>query len=150
NGVVRYIKKMVPPYTIPAATMFNDALAAGRQSKLTPATIGPDDLAFLQYTGGTTGLAKGAMLAHRNLVANVLQVEAWNQPLVDLPPKIDRPIFVTALPLYHIFALTACFLLGVRTGGMCVLIPNPRDIRGLIKELSHYKVNIFPAVNTLY
>jgi long-chain acyl-CoA synthetase len=80
----------------------------------------------------------------------MLQVEAWNQPLVDQPPKIDRLIIVTALPLYHIFALTACFLLGLRTGGMCLLIPNPRDIRGLIKELSHYKVNIFPAVNTLY
>ncbi len=150
NSVVRYIKKMVPPYAIPAATMFNDALAAGRRSDFTPASVGPDDIAFLQYTGGTTGLAKGAMLAHRNLVANMLQVEAWNQPLVDLPPKIDRLIFVTALPLYHIFALTACFLLGVRTGGMCLLIPNPRDIRGLIKELSHYKVNVFPAVNTLY
>ena len=150
NGVVRHIKKMVPPYEIPAATMFNDALAAGRRTDFKPASVGPDDIAFLQYTGGTTGLAKGAMLAHRNLVANMLQVEAWNQPLVDQPPKIDRLIFVTALPLYHIFALTACFLLGVRTGGMCLLIPNPRDIRGLIKELSHYKVNIFPAVNTLY
>ena len=150
NSVVRHIKKMVPPYAIPAATRFNDALAAGRHSNLAPAAIGPDDIAFLQYTGGTTGLAKGAMLSHRNLVANMLQVEAWNQPLVDQPPKIDRLIFVTALPLYHIFALTACFLLGVRTGGMCLLIPNPRDIRGLIKELSHYKVNIFPAVNTLY
>ena len=73
------------------------------------------------------------MLTHRNLVANMLQVEAWNQPLVDQPPKIDRLIIVTALPLYHIFALTACFLLGLRTGGMCLLIPNPRDIRGLIK-----------------
>jgi long-chain acyl-CoA synthetase len=150
NSVVRYVKKMVPPYEIPAATTFNDALAAGRQSDFRPAAVGPDDIAFLQYTGGTTGLAKGAMLAHRNLVANMLQVEAWNQPLVDQPPKIDRLIFVTALPLYHIFALTACFLLGVRTGGMCLLIPNPRDIRGLIKELSRYKVNIFPAVNTLY
>jgi long-chain acyl-CoA synthetase len=150
NSVVRYIKKMVPAYSIPAATMFNDALAAGRRSDFAPAAVGPDDIAFLQYTGGTTGLAKGAMLAHRNLVANMLQVEAWNQPLVDQPPKIDRLIIVTALPLYHIFALTACFLLGVRTGGMCLLIPNPRDIRGLIKELSHYKVNIFPAVNTLY
>jgi long-chain acyl-CoA synthetase len=112
--------------------------------------IGPNDIAFLQYTGGTTGIAKGAMLLHRNLVANMLQVEAWNQPMVDLPPKTDHVIIVTALPLYHIFALTACFLLGVRTGGMCLLIPNPRDIRGLVKELSRYKVNLFPAVNTLY
>jgi long-chain acyl-CoA synthetase len=90
------------------------------------------------------------MLLHRNLVANVSQVEAWNQPMVDIPPKIERLIIVTALPLYHIFALTACFLFSMRVGGMCLLIPNPRDIPGLVKELSHYKVNIFPAVNTLY
>jgi long-chain acyl-CoA synthetase len=150
NSVVRYVKKMVPPYAIPAAITFNDALAAGRKSIYAPVAVEPGDIAFLQYTGGTTGRAKGAMLTHRNLVANMLQVEAWNQPLVDQPPKIDRLVIVTALPLYHIFALTACFLLGLRTGGMCLLIPNPRDIRGLIKELSHYKVNIFPAVNTLY
>jgi long-chain acyl-CoA synthetase len=112
--------------------------------------IGPDAVAFLQYTGGTTGVAKGAMLLHRNLVANMLQVEAWNQPMVDLPPKVDRLLIVTALPLYHIFALTGCFLLSVRTGGTCLLIPNPRDIRGLVNELSRYKVNLFPAVNTLY
>jgi long-chain acyl-CoA synthetase len=141
---------MVPAYAIPTATMFNDALAAGRKSTFTPIAVSPDDLAFLQYTGGTTGVAKGAMLLHRNLVANMLQVEAWHKPMVDLPPKTDQLIIVTALPLYHIFALTACFLLGVRTGGTCLLIPNPRDIRGLVNELSHYKVNLFPAVNTLY
>jgi long-chain acyl-CoA synthetase len=150
NTVVRHIKKMVPQYTIPGAVRFNDALAAGRTFDSVTATIGPDDIAFLQYTGGTTGIAKGAMLLHHNLVANMLQVEAWNQPMVDLPPKVDRNIIVTALPLYHIFALTACFLLSMRIGGMCLLIPNPRDIPGLVKELSRYKVNIFPAVNTLY
>src|SRR6187401_871268 len=150
NGVVRYIKKMVPAYTIPGATKFNDAVEAGRTMALEASTLTPDDIAFLQYTGGTTGVAKGAMLLHRNLVANMLQVEAWNQPMVDIPPKLDHMIIVTALPLYHIFALTACFLLGMRLGGMCLLIPNPRDIPGLVKELSHYKVNIFPAVNTLY
>src|SRR5262249_15373139 len=150
NAVVRYVKRMVPPYTIPSATRFNDVLAAGRKSVFKPASIEPSDIAFLQYTGGTTGLAKGAMLTHRNLVANMLQVEAWDQPIVAVPPKIDRLTIVPALPLYHIFALTACFLLGVRTGSMCLLIPNPRDIRGLIGELSRYKVNMFPAVNTLY
>ena len=150
NAVVRHVKKMVPAYALPGATKFNDAIAAGRELKFTQPAVGPDDIAFLQYTGGTTGVAKGAMLLHRNLVANVLQMEAWNALLVSLPPPIDRLIIVTALPLYHIFALTACFLFSVRTGGMCILIPNPRDIGGLIKELSHYKVNMFPAVNTLY
>ena len=150
NAVVRNIKKMVPAYSITGAIRFNDALAAGRKSGFAPVNIGPDDLAFLQYTGGTTGVAKGAMLTHRNLVANMLQVEAWNQPMVDVPPRTDHLIIVTALPLYHIFALTACFLFGVRNGGMCLLIPNPRDIAGVIKELRHYKVNFFPAVNTLY
>jgi len=150
NAVVRHIKKMVPAYSIPGAMKFNDAVAAGRKTTLLKSTAGPDDIAFLQYTGGTTGIAKGAMLLHRNLVANVSQVEAWNQPMVDIPPKIERMIIVTALPLYHIFALTACFLFSIRVGGMCILIPNPRDIPGLVKELSRYKVNIFPAVNTLY
>ena len=150
NTVVRHVKKMVPAYTLPGATKFNDMLGAGCKLPFTPVTVRPDDIAFLQYTGGTTGIAKGAMLLHRNLVANVLQVVAWNEPMVAIPPVTDRIIVVTALPLYHIFALTACFLFGIHTGGMCILIPNPRDIGGLIKELSHYKVNLFPAVNTLY
>jgi len=150
NAVVRYVKKMVPAYSLPGATPFNAALARGGTLPFTRVEAAPDDIAFLQYTGGTTGVAKGAMLLHRNLVANVLQVVAWNEPMVAVPPVIDRIIVVTALPLYHIFALTACFLFAVRTGGMCILIPNPRDIGGLIKELSHYKVNLFPAVNTLY
>jgi long-chain acyl-CoA synthetase len=150
NTVVRHVKKMVPPYALPQATKFNDALALGGKLAFAPVVVKPDDLAFLQYTGGTTGVTKGAMLLHRNLVANVLQVVAWNEPMVAVPPVIDRIVIVTALPLYHIFALTACFLFAVRTGGMCILIPNPRDIGGLIKELSRYKVNMFPAVNTLY
>ena len=150
NTVVRHVKKMVPAYSLPGATKFNDALALGGNLPFTRAVVGPDDIAFLQYTGGTTGVAKGAMLLHRNLVANMLQVEAWNQPMVAVPPVADRIIVVTALPLYHIFALTACFLFAIRTGGMCILITNPRDIRGLIKDVSRYKVNLFPAVNTLY
>ena len=150
NTVVRHVKKMVPAYSLPGATMFNDAIAQGAALPFVRVEPGPDDIAFLQYTGGTTGVAKGAILLHRNLIANVLQLVAWNEPMVAIPPVIDRIIVVTALPLYHIFALTACFLFGVHTGGMCILIPNPRDIRGLIKDLSHYKVNLFPAVNTLY
>ncbi|HET9716923.1 MAG TPA: long-chain-fatty-acid--CoA ligase [Pseudolabrys sp.] len=150
NGVVRHVKKMVPPYAIPGAVKFNAVLVAGRKIAFSPPAIMPDDLAFLQYTGGTTGVAKGARLVHRNLVANVLQIEAWNQPLLDLPPKVERMMIVTALPLYHIFALTACLLLAIRAGGTCLLIPNPRDIGGLVQELRRYKVNMFPAVNTLY
>ena len=150
NTVVRHVKKMVPAYALPAATKFNDALSLGGKLPFTRVSLGPDDIAFLQYTGGTTGVAKGAILLHRNLVANVLQMAAWVVPAMTLPPPIDRLVFVTALPLYHIFALTVCFLFGVRSGGLSLLIPNPRDIPGLIKELSKYKVNIFPAVNTLF
>ena len=150
NTVVRHVKKMVPAYTLPAATKFNDALSLGGKLPFTRVSVGPDDIAFLQYTGGTTGVAKGAILLHRNLVANVLQMAVWVVPAMALPPPTDRLIFVTALPLYHIFALTVCFLFGVRSGGLSLLIPNPRDIPGLIKELSKYKVNIFPAVNTLF
>jgi long-chain acyl-CoA synthetase len=150
NLVVRRVKKMVPAYSLPGATSFNAALAAGKTMTLNKPDIGPDDIAFLQYTGGTTGIAKGAMLLHRNLVANMLQNDAWLQPVLLAGPNIDRLITVAALPLYHIFALTACFLLSMRTGGQCILIPNPRDIPNLIKELAKYKVNHFPAVNTLY
>jgi long-chain acyl-CoA synthetase len=150
NGVVRHVKKMVPSYDLPGAAAFKDVLRLGRTLPFAAPAIGPDDVAFLQYTGGTTGVAKGAMLLHRNLVANVLQVEAWNAPLVATPPPVEHPVIATALPLYHVFALTACFLFGVRVGGLCLLIPNPRDIGGLIKELAKYRVNSFPAVNTLY
>ncbi|MEA2934065.1 MAG: long-chain acyl-CoA synthetase, partial [Variibacter sp.] len=150
NVVVRRVKKMVPAYELPNFTAFNDAISAGKSLPFNQPKIGPDDIAFLQYTGGTTGVAKGAMLLHRNVVANTLQVDAWLQPLLGKEPKVDRLTIVTALPLYHIFALTACFLLGVRTGSFCLLIPNPRDLPNLIKELKKYKVNSFPAVNTLY
>ena len=150
NTVVRHVKKMVPAYALPEATKFNDALSLGGKLPFMRVAVGPDDIAFLQYTGGTTGVAKGAILLHRNLVANVLQMAVWVVPAMALPPPTDRLIFVTALPLYHIFALTVCFLFGVRSGGLSLLIPNPRDIPGLIKELSKYKVNIFPAVNTLF
>jgi long-chain acyl-CoA synthetase len=150
NGVVRHVKKMVPRWDIPGAVRFNDALAAGRRANFTRVDVGPDDIAFLQYTGGTTGVAKGAILLHRNLVANVLQIDAWQAPVIALPPPVERMVIVTALPLYHIFALTACLLFAVSNGGLCLLITNPRDIPGLIKEVARYKVNAFPAVNTLY
>ena len=150
NLVVRYVKKMVPAYSLPGSTPFNAAIAAGRGMTLSQPQIGPDDIAFLQYTGGTTGVAKGAMLLHRNVVANMLQIDEWLKPILAKEPKVEHLTIVAALPLYHIFALTACFLLGVRTGGRNILIPNPRDLPNLIKELAKYQVNKFPAVNTLY
>jgi long-chain acyl-CoA synthetase len=150
NLVVRRVKKMVPAYSLPGATPFNAAVAAGKSMMLNKPQIAADDIAFLQYTGGTTGIAKGAMLVHRNVVANLLQIDAWLQPVLEKEPKVDRLTAVAALPLYHIFALTGCFLLCLRTGGQTILIPNPRDIPNLIKELAKYQVNHFPAVNTLY
>jgi len=150
NLVVRKVKKMVPAYSLPGAMQFKAALRAGKGKPLSGRAIGPDDVAFLQYTGGTTGVSKGATLLHCNIVANVLQNDAWLQPALSKEPKIDQLFIVTALPLYHIFALTACFLLAMRAGGVCLLIPNPRDIPNLVKELQKYKPSNFPAVNTLY
>ncbi|MDR3464971.1 MAG: long-chain fatty acid--CoA ligase [Xanthobacteraceae bacterium] len=150
NFVVRRVRKMVPAFSLPQAVAFNDALAHGRRLHFTKPEIGPDDVAFLQYTGGTTGVSKGATLLHRNILANVLQNDAWLQPALRKPPIVDQLLVVCALPLYHIFALTACYLLAVRAGGVNLLIPNPRDIGGFIKELKKYQVNSFPAVNTLY
>ncbi|MEH2472674.1 long-chain acyl-CoA synthetase [Nitrobacteraceae bacterium AZCC 2161] len=150
NLVVRRVKKMVPAYTLPGAVPFNDALAAGRSLKLSKPEISRDDVAFLQYTGGTTGVSKGATLLHRNILANVLQNDAWLQPALRKPPHVEQLFIVCALPLYHIFALTACFLLAMRAGGVNLLIPNPRDMPGFVKELMKYQVNSFPAVNTLY
>ncbi|GAB1718200.1 MAG: AMP-dependent synthetase and ligase [Nitrobacter sp.] len=150
NFVVRHVKKMVPPSAIPGAVRFNDALAAGRRMTLVRPKLAPDDVAFLQYTGGTTGVSKGATLLHRNIVANMLQNDAWLQPALKKPPAVDQLFVVCALPLYHIFALTACFMLAMRAGGVNLLIPNPRDIPGFTKELMKYQINCFPAVNTLY
>ena len=150
NLVVRKVKKMVPPYSIPGAVTFNEALAAGRGMKLNKPQLKADDVAFLQYTGGTTGVSKGATLLHRNILANVLQNDAWLQPALKKPPIVDNMIIVCALPLYHVFALTACYLLGLRAGGTNLLIPNPRDMPGFVKELQKYQVSFFPAVNTLY
>ncbi|UZE50145.1 long-chain fatty acid--CoA ligase [Rhodopseudomonas sp. P2A-2r] len=150
NLVVRKVKKMVPAWSLPGAVPFNDALSAGRGMTFAKPAIGPDDVAFLQYTGGTTGLSKGATLLHRNILANVLQNDAWLQPALRKPPHVDQLFIVCALPLYHIFALTACFLLAMRAGGVNLLIPNPRDMPGFVKELLKYQINSFPAVNTLF
>jgi long-chain acyl-CoA synthetase len=149
NLVVRKVKKMVPGYSLPDAVAFNKVIADGARLAFKPATLGHDDIAFLQYTGGTTGVAKGAVLLHRNVISNMLQIEAWFKPTLDKSP-VDQLQFVCALPLYHIFALTVCALFGLRVGGVNVLVPNPRDMQGFIKELRKYRINIFPAVNTLY
>ncbi|WP_282828220.1 long-chain-fatty-acid--CoA ligase [Pelomonas sp. V22] len=154
NFAVRHVKKMVPEFRLPTGDgrtvlRFNKALEEGERGQLRRVEIGPDDVAFLQYTGGTTGLSKGATLLHRNVVANILQAEAWFQPMLN---KLGgKPLTtVCALPLYHIFALTACYMLGARLGMMNLLIPNPRDIPGFISTLRQYRVNLFPAVNTLF
>ena len=150
NFVVRNVKKMVPAFSLPNAVPFKQALSQGSGMTLKPVDLGHDDVAFLQYTGGTTGVSKGATLTHRNIIANVLQNDAWAQPALEKEPKVEALTIVCALPLYHIFALTACCLMGTRWGGMNILIPNPRDIPGFIKELGKYKFNLLPAVNTLY
>jgi long-chain acyl-CoA synthetase len=150
NFVVRNLKKMVPAFSLPNAIRFNSVQNEARSMTLRPIELGHDDIAFLQYTGGTTGLSKGAMLSHRNVIANLMQNEAWLQPALHKEPKIESLTFVCALPLYHIFALTICCLMGTRIGGLNILIPNPRDIPGLVKTLSKHRFNMFPAVNTLY
>ena len=149
NFVVRNVKKLVPPFSLPNAVRFKDALGHARSMKMTPVELRHEDVAFLQYTGGTTGVSKGATLTHRNIIANILQMQAWSAPkLADLPA--DERTIICALPLYHIFALTVCAMWGIREGGVNVLIPNPRDIGGFIKELAKYRFNMLPAVNTLY
>jgi long-chain acyl-CoA synthetase len=150
NFVVRHIKKMVPAFSLPDATPFDDAIAAGSGMNFLRPEIAPEDIAFIQYTGGTTGVAKGAMLTHRNLIANTLQVEAWQQPMLEKEPHVERLRILAALPLYHIFALTVCYFAALRMGSVTLLIPNPRDLPGLIKEIRDFKVNSFPGVNTLY
>ena len=150
NFVVRKIKKMVPAFSLPGAISFNKMLAEGARLTLQPVQQGHDDIVFLQYTGGTTGVSKGAMLLHRNVIANVLQNEAWMAPVMTKEMRATSMGFMCALPLYHIYSLTVSALMGMRLGGMCVLIPNPRDIPGFVKELSKHKIVVFPAVNTLY
>jgi long-chain acyl-CoA synthetase len=150
NLVVRKVKKLVPAFSLPAAIPFNRMMDEGARMKLAPVTIGHDDIAFLQYTGGTTGVSKGAVLLHRNVIANVLQNEAWIAPALAAQPDGEQVQFACALPLYHIYALTVCALVAMRLGGMNLLIPNPRDMAGFVKQLARHRINVFPAVNTLY
>lgn len=154
NFAVRHVRKMVPEFRLPVdggrtVTRFNAVIEQGSSLSMRRVSITPDNVAFLQYTGGTTGVSKGATLLHRNVVANVLQTEAWFEPV--LARLGDRPLTVVcALPLYHIFALTICALLGARLGMMNLLIANPRDIAGLVRTLGGHQINMFPAVNTLF
>ncbi|BFO57853.1 long-chain-fatty-acid--CoA ligase [Acidovorax sacchari] len=150
NYVVRKVKKMVPAFSLPGAVRFNDAVAKGARGTLQKPDLRPDDVALLQYTGGTTGVSKGAVLLHRNLIANVLQSEAWNEPAMRKIPAGVQPASVCALPLYHIFAFTANMMLAMRTGAKTILIPNPRDLAAVLKELSKHTFHSFPAVNTLF
>ena len=146
NLVVRKVKKMVPPYELPGAVLFKQALAEGASKKLVTPALTHDDIAFLQYTGGTTGVSKGAMLLHRNIIAALQQYEAWLAPAIG----DQRAIIITALPLYHIFSLTVNCLVMMVVGGENVLITNPRDIPGFVKELAKHKYTIITGVNTLY
>jgi long-chain acyl-CoA synthetase len=146
NFVVRRIKKLVPPWHIPGALNLRHTLSTGRRHGFKETEIVLDDLAFLQYTGGTTGVAKGAMLSHRNIVSNVTQASAWITP----PVRERQEMIVTALPLYHIFALTANCLTFLRIGSTNLLIANPRDIPGFIKELNKYPFTVITGVNTLF
>ena len=149
NFVARHIKKLVAPWDF-SCVRFSEALKLGKEHSFSKPRIGLDKIAFLQYTGGTTGISKGAILLHRNILANVIQIETWLEPgLKDA--KVEQLVFLCALPLSHIFALTACALLGMRKGGLLILVPNPRDISGFIKMLiKHPNINIFPGVNTLF
>jgi len=146
NFVVRKVKKMVPPWKIPGYIGFRQALAAGKKQPLTPVDIGHEDIAFLQYTGGTTGVSKGAMLVHRNIIANMLQAGEWVRNSV----RPGQEIIITALPLYHIFALTANLMIFTEIGAFNILITNPRDIPGMVKEIKKYPVTAITGVNTLF
>ena len=146
NFVVKYIKRLVPTWRLPNAVGFNQVMAQGRAAAFAPVKMGLDDLAFLQYTGGTTGVSKGAMLTHRNMLANAIQAHAWVKSRV----TTDGEMVVTALPLYHIFAMTANCFLFIKVGGTNLLITNPRDIPGFVAELAKYPFTILTGVNTLF
>jgi long-chain acyl-CoA synthetase len=150
NFVVRNMKNLVPEFHLFGAVKFNQALRIGSEVRFRPPTVSAEDIALLQYTGGTTGISKGAVLLHRNVIANLLQSEAWNEPVMKRVPANEQASSVCALPLYHIFAFTVNMMLGMRTGGKNILIPNPRDLPAVLKELSKQTFHSFPAVNTLF
>lgn len=150
NFVLRTVKKKVPPFKFDHHTGFNDAVSEGARLKLERPALKPEDLAFLQYTGGTTGVSKGAMLVHENVVAGALIAEAWLAPALQRGKPIEQYNVVNALPLYHIFSLIACFWLGMRKGALNILIVNARDFDALAKACAPYKINVFPAVSTLF
>ncbi|PAT43066.1 long-chain-fatty-acid--CoA ligase [Vandammella animalimorsus] len=150
NYVVRNVKKLVPAFDLPGAVRFNEALRIGRGRTLAPLAVQSSDIAVLQYTGGTTGVSKGAVLTHRNIIANILQSAVWNEPVMGLIPKEQQQTFVCALPLYHIFAFTVNMMLGLRSGSKNILLPNPRDLDSVLKELAKHTFHSFPAVNTLF
>jgi long-chain acyl-CoA synthetase len=150
NLVVRKIKKLVPAWSLPGHIPFKQVMAEGAHATLKPADISPGDTAFLQYTGGTTGISKGATLTHANLLSNMEQIKLWIEPVFRLKKRPEQLVFVCALPLYHIFALTVNGLMGIALGGHNVLIANPRDIPAFVKELGKYRVHIFPGLNTLF
>ncbi|WP_442579412.1 long-chain-fatty-acid--CoA ligase [Mesorhizobium sp. ASY16-5R] len=148
NFVVRKVKKMVPAWSLPGHTSFPAALRSG--GGLKPVKVGLDDVAFLQYTGGTTGVAKGATLTHRNILSNVEQLKLWVEDAYSVRAKPENLTFICALPLYHIFALTVNALMGMQQGALNILIPNPRDIPGFVKELQKQPYHFFPGLNTLF
>jgi long-chain acyl-CoA synthetase len=150
NFVVRNVKNLVPSFDLPGAIKFKQALSRGKHASFVQPVIKSDDIAVLQYTGGTTGVSKGAVLLHRNVIANLLQSEAWNDPVMKRVPANEQPTSVCALPLYHIFAFTVNMMLGLRTGAKNILIPNPRDLPAVLKALSKQTFHSFPAVNTLF
>ncbi|QWD89070.1 long-chain-fatty-acid--CoA ligase [Polynucleobacter sp. MWH-CaK5] len=152
NWIIRHVKKAVPSWSLNGVSSFQEALQKGKnvRASFVPVSMKSNDIAFLQYTGGTTGVAKGAVLLHRNILANIAQIDAWLEPgLRGL--RIEQLVFVCALPMYHIFALTACCLFGLKAGGLNILVTNPRDIPGFVKLLKGLKeFHVFPAVNTLF
>ncbi|WP_419909183.1 long-chain-fatty-acid--CoA ligase [Hoeflea sp.] len=150
NFVVRRVKKMVPDWSLPGHTSFKAALAAGAGKTFTQADVGPDDIAFLQYTGGTTGVSKGATLSNRNILSNAAQNNVWLEALKRKEQLPDQLTYICCLPLYHIFALTVNAIMGMDQGAHNVLIPNPRDIPGFVKELGKYKYHVLPGLNTLF